>query len=365
MSQVDLSERCRLMIQCRMARDVLFSARYESKKNDERVFLFSGLEVEATQLWKKISQKIQNLEYTSSKEFMEDMYPIKEVLRKSHVARGSGKQVDIIFDQMHEIVSPGYDLGEMSPSPCEELLDVLGEHNLGGVLEQIRKSGVNFASIQKAIFNSRSRNSIILSSKDDLKQGPFRQQNSNISIPTTSGKKRRRPRQTINKNADSKSYTPHDSYHGVGVRENYTVNNSDTKGGCYYAYITVCSKDGTSSFLLQEDGFYNAEDAARVHDLACIRAWGPHACFCAHDSVSVASGEEDNSKLLNFDISHYAEEDIQTFLKWDHILLDQLARIDQWPGLQSCDFSFLLLAAPASSKRPTQPITIVDEEITG
>ena len=142
--------------------------------------------------------------------------------------------------------------------------------------------------------------------------------------------------------------SPHPTYHGVYVKAATNVDGSNN----FIASITLKEGRGRSSAVstvfLQEAPCQNAMDAARVHDLACIRARGPQSCQYAPRTWDNLEFDDDSYKL-NFHIAKYAEEEMKSFTQWDTVLIQGLSGVKQWSGLQTCDFSFILFSQNATS----------------
>lgn len=162
--------------------------------------------------------------------------------------------------------------------------------------------------------------------------------------------------------AGEDEFSPHGCYYGVSTRKGTSHKNKESNK--YFAFITVEGGRGRAAtcttVMLQPQGFSDVVEAARAHDLACIRTRGPEECDHSplqqhqggqqtRDLLVKENTDGDNSRLLNFPIAQYAEEAMRAFTRWDAVLLKGLATTKQWPGLQPCDFSFLLFAAPSVS----------------
>mmetsp|Transcript_11316 Transcript_11316/g.18427 ORF Transcript_11316/g.18427 Transcript_11316/m.18427 type:complete len:478 (-) Transcript_11316:182-1615(-) len=328
---------------CRLARDYLFSAKNEGTPVS---FLLSGEEVEAValQIWRKVSKQLKVNAYSSVSEFLNDVEPLKSTLLSCD-ARSTKKRVkhiELVFRRLHDIASSQQPYREGSYSsgcnPCHRVVDSITSENVIDIVNSFHRSGEAAARQLRKNLKSTIKIEHVHDTHDS--------KSSNSLSGTTV---------TLLKNGSTNGTTSRGHPDYCGVREVTTTGGSDSDSekteSRFFAYITKTagrSRTATTfSVQLQAAGFSDPESAARVHDLASIRASGPMACS-RHEGSPPVEGEDD-SCLLNFDVAKYAEEEMSAFTQWDAVLLAGLSGVRSWRGVQPCDFSFLLFSRKDAS----------------
>jgi hypothetical protein len=119
---------------------------------------------------------------------------------------------------------------------------------------------------------------------------------------------------------------------GMKGVEMITVSSSSYR---YLAFLTILGR------RIDIGEFPRDREAALAHDRTLMRAIGP--AHCPQDQ-------------LNFPISSYAHDPLESFMRYDAILKRALSGTS-WDGLKDCDFGFLLLQSfnKSVSKRKNAP----------
>ena len=340
-----MSDMADLTRRCRLARDYLYSTKSEGTPV---TFLLAGPEVEAVAVtvWEVVSKRLSSNFYSTYQEFVNDVEPLKYALLNcsTRPTKKRTKHIEFVFRRFYEIASNTSTSNRSVPhtccaNPCMSVVNRLNSENIVDVVKAFHSSGELCAAelrsrVGTVKLDNNIQNDISNKSKSHTHNGK------SVSGPKSSGKFYEN---TINKSP----FRLHNEYHGV--KELITAHDGDgeetKKGNRYYAFITKTSgrSRGASSCTvdLQQGGFEDPVAAARAHDLATIRASGPMACRRQGSPVE----GEDNSCLINFEIASYAEEDMTAFTKWDSVLISGLSAVGTWPGVQPCDFSFLLFSS--------------------